>query len=597
MKSPKTEKNQVGIYQIEKAFFVEETFEDICGKIIKTANDKGGKYTPDRLLSNDKYSSYKMSIYYQTKDDVIPRWRNFLKRLLADEASIHNLKSITHSFLLFIEYKGVMYAITGGIGFFALDNFISQSFGMEILARLIKKNSQVIKHTQQRGVSGNLLGQTRFYRGDQRLSDEKEFGKIFKEVRASLDKDVLKKTFGFKEIELTNKGSGCLAKNSFQINKVVDIDELLRIITKLTDLLEKEPNFPINSVELIKGKNQEITSLLLGLEARLIDKLYEHYNNETECDFDLCHVQFDKYLTALSYFAYTNNIDEGIQLNGAISLTELFKKLKEKYDHEVKDVDFFRNFILKYQFIETQDDNGEFLTKDSVYNHIHGEIEYNGSSYFLIDKQWYRIKDAFVNNLNLSCNELLEDAWDDFLITAPFTHKVERHFNESFIGQDGTIVLDTITSDNIEACDILKYDNNSIHLIHVKQGFNNSIRDLAAQISIAARRISEDRKTGYEYLRAIERRAKRGKTSPNIYLQKVGNQVFPTGGLKSLFEQKRDSNICFCLAFLDTAKSNRSLKNNIVEYDSNIAKYALIELKNEVRQHGFDFKIIQLKSK
>jgi hypothetical protein len=62
-----------------------------------------------------------------------------------------------------------------------------------------------------------------------------------------------------------------------------------------------------------------------------------------------------------------------------------------------------------------------------------------------------------------------------------------------------------------------------------------------------------------------------------------------------LFQGKRDKEIVFCLAFVDTAESNRELRTQIELFHSNIAKYAIIELKNQIKQMGFDFKIIQLK--
>ena len=79
------------------------------------------------------------------------------------------------------------------------------------------------------------------------------------------------------------------------------------------------------------------------------------------------------------------------------------------------------------------------------------------------------------------------------------------------------------------------------------------------------------------------------------YRKQVANQMFPRNGLKSLFDQKREKDICFCLAFVDTSGNDRCLKESIEMFDSNIAKYSLIELKNGIKQYGFDFKIIQLK--
>jgi uncharacterized protein (TIGR04141 family) len=198
--------------------------------------------------------------------------------------------------------------------------------------------------------------------------------------------------------------------------------------------------------------------------------------------------------------------------------------------------------------------------------------------------------------LNVECTEILNQVWDDTLIAEPFNLKEdEREYNSKFIDQNGMLVFDTITPENIELCDILKYDNEFIHLIHVKKGFNNSIRDLAAQVSIAAKRIMRDRKSGYKYITEVELQTKRGSVSKSEYLKKLSSQSFPMKGLQEIFEKKLDKKIGFCLAFIDTAKADRNLKTNIELFDSNIAKYSLIELRREINSLGFDFKVIQLK--
>lgn len=77
-----------------------------------------------------------------------------------------------------------------------------------------------------------------------------------------------------------------------------------------------------------------------------------------------------------------------------------------------------------------------------------------------------------------------------------------------------TLVFDTVTPENIEACDILKWDDEFVYVIHVKKGFDTSMRDLAAQVSITAKRIRNDRKTDYDYLEVCS--AKRCRDEPAL---------------------------------------------------------------------------------
>ncbi len=47
---------------------------------------------------------------------------------------------------------------------------------------------------------------------------------------------------------------------------------------------------------------------------------------------------------------------------------------------------------------------------------------------------------------------------------------IEGDYNLTYKGDIKTIVLDTLTPDGIEPCDILKYDDNdNVYLFHVKK--------------------------------------------------------------------------------------------------------------------------------
>ena len=242
----------------------------------------------------------------------------------------------------------------------------------------------------------------------------------------------------------------------------------LRIIKRLNTLLNKEPNFTINNVELISGKSPGYRQTISDLEEKLIETLYNHYLNETEPDFDFCHKDFEKYRNA-SYYIISDGTDK-IVSEESIRIQDILKILKKEVTCYIQDFVDFKKFILLKYMIETQDDDSNVLTRGFILDHIHGEISLNANLYFLIDKKWYRVNEAFVSELNFECKQLVADAWDDKLIMSPFNHKTERDFNASFIGQQGVLVFDTITYENIEACDILKTDGKNIYLIHIKKG-------------------------------------------------------------------------------------------------------------------------------
>ena len=192
---------------------------------------------------------------------------------------------------------------------------------------------------------------------------------------------------------------------------------------------------------------------------------------------------------------------------------------------------------------------------------------------------------------------MLRDTWDKKLLSQKFDlAQDERIFNQLHINMPGTLVLDTVTPENIECCDILFYDLDNITFVHVKKGFNNTIRDLASQVSIAAKRIKETIYTDYAYLEKVESLAKT-PVKKDTLRNAIAAQKFPQNGLVSLFKQNPRPKIMFCLAFVDTAKSSRSLFSEITKFGSNIAKYSLIELSQDLRMMGFGFKVVQIEKK
>lgn len=125
---------------------------------------------------------------------------------------------------------------------------------------------------------------------------------------------------------------------------------------------------------------------------------------------------------------------------------------------------------------------------------------------------------------------------------------------------------------------------------------DNSVRELASQVIIAANRIRQDMKTGYKYLHALQTMTekKTGKIPvPRGWLP----QKFPVKGVHSLFEGKNNSDIVFCLAFVDTVDAKRVLKGNVAKFDSSIAKYSMMDLGRRLRSWGFGYKVIQLQRK
>jgi uncharacterized protein (TIGR04141 family) len=579
----------VTIYEIEREQFEKLDADDTMGEIVRQLEVDGTNLTKINLANQD-FGEFSVSLFSFSKF-YPPTWLKFLTPIIHKDDPISKSRNRIFSFIGFIAYKKRIYAIAGGYGSFEIEQFTKSDFGLEIIVKLFEPDNRVIKSIQQRGVTGIVLGQTRYYRGDQRFSDENQFGQIFKQVQAELDKHHLVHSFGFSKEGLRKESAGCLAKSSFKINKAIDFDELLNLIKKIDNILGRPSKFTLNKVLHLRGKRFE--DLVEELSDEMYKQVFNDYKAGIEPDFEICHSKFEQYLTAEKYILELSSKEFG-KYDDRPGWSQIIIDIKNKKFLEDKDyVDFKHSVLLRK--MASYDASNTRVTYDTVFDHMNGELIHKGNSYFHIDKGWYRIDPTFIDDLNRQCTSMLNnDVWDTTTITQKFDiTQDEKIFNQSYLNKPGALVLDTITPENIECCDILLYNNDRICFVHVKKGFNNTMRDLAAQVSIAAKRIRETVHSNFKYLEKVETMAKTSVKKDTLR-NAIAAQKFPPNGLVKLFKQSPRPRISFCLAFVDSANNSRSLLTNITKFESNIAKYSLIELSQDLRLMGFDFKVVQI---
>lgn len=537
----------VTIYEIEREQFEKLDEEDTAGEIVRRLRASGTDLI-DIPLGNSEFGEFTVNLYSLSKP-YPPTWLKFLSPIIDTNAAILDSKNQIYSFIGFISYKERIYAIAGGYGSFEIEQFTKPDFGLEIIVRLFEKESRVIKSIQQRGVTGIVLGQSRYYRGDQRFSDENQFGQIFRQVQAELDSKYLVNSFGFSKDDLRKETAGCLAKSSFKINKAISFNELLNLLKRIDIILEQPEKFTLNKVIHLRGKRFE--KLIEELDDEMCKQIFEKYKIGQIPDFEICHSNFEQYLTAEKYTLELSG-KEFIDFFHRPSWLPIISEIKKKNSIEDEDYLYFKYSVLMRKLASFNISNNR-ITYDTLFDHLNGELFYKGNSYFHIDKGWYQIDATFIADLNTQCSSMLIDAWDTKLIKHRFDiTNDEDVFNQLYLNQPGALVLDTVTPENIECCDILLYDQDNITFVHVKKGFSNTMRDLAAQISIAAKRIRETIHSDFKYFDEVEKMA-RTYVKKDPLRNAIAGQKFPPKGIANLFKQTPRPKITFCLAFVDTA--------------------------------------------
>ena len=576
-------KLQIGVYKIE-----EKNLDNLSAII----EEKG--YS-NQELENEEISEYRLKLFYQNKP-THPKWKDFFRSVAkANQDIFKKNKSWIEGFilLLFNEEKDNLYAVTGGPGYFIIQEHIYDDFGIDVFARLIKKEDKILKATKEKSVVGSILGTTKHFRKNFNLFETDSFGKIYQELKASLDKKILTDKLGFAENDI-KKESVCIAKSSFKINKAISFEHLLKIIRGCESILETELPISINNMEkLIKKKDQE---LIQSLDTELLNQLWQR-NSEPQNSFafDLCHKDFERYLTASKYVvrkgASLNNFFGEFEFEELNDIDTLFTKIAESEKNPENKEEFIK--LMKSIKIYSYDEEDNDLTKGDLSAHLLGDVTHNNKKYFFIDKSWYRIKDAFINDLNEYCKSFINKNFHNRLDKNwNYSDENENQYNQKYIGEKNTIVLDKITPENIEPCDILKWDDKNLYLYHVKAGFGNKMRDVCSQIIIAANRINQDLNSSKKYIKKIYINLRK-KIGGESYFDEAGKQteIYSEDAFIRLFEK----NLVFVLAVLDISNDRIRDIKNIEEFKSNIAKFSLQELTKEMKGIDVDFRITQIR--
>ncbi len=590
-----SDKLQLGIYRIKEEINEFKKGEPPLKVVIgiqylqKLFKRKGYKEQEIQLNLSSDFNIY---LFFKRGSSDI-RWKEFMENVAAMHAAIlKHKKTNNESYILLCENSTTkrIYATTGGFGHTALQDIVEGDFGLEILSRLVKAEDKTLRSTKEKNLTGGILGEVKFFRNDYNLNENENFGNFYQELHSLLDKSSLIQTFGFSEDDI-DSGCLCVAKNSFTIKKSIDFQQLLEIIKNCENLINTvNPIVEINGVKkLTKGHK----ALIAKLNSELDNSIIESFHNiPTNISIELCHKDFDKYLHA-------DNFVFEFKIKGSTKEYTLEEPLKNIIEviHYVKNeepnlTDEKLLKLINTSHIRSKNNSGDIQTVDLLKNHFYTEIAYKGKSYFLSDSEWFEIKTSFTDKLNEQCKDFINENTSNIsLCPWDYQNEKENDFNAKHIGKSNFLVFDKFTPENIEVCDILHWDANNVYFIHVKAGFDNSMRDLSHQVYIAARRMKEDIKTGYKFVGKLYDSVinSTGKSNYSVYAKKQLNNLSRNDFIK-LFQKRKP---VFVLAVKDTANTTRNL-NKIEDFNSNIAKFSLQELVKNMRNLAIDFEICEL---
>lgn len=493
------------------------------------------------------------------------------------------------SIILFIDNGIDIFIVIGGNGFQQVVKIIDHTFGLRLLSKVISPNEDKILSINTRGVTGTRSGLSEQYRDEIRVADFAKFGKLPTEAHLTLSQKITDEYFSFLKSKPNEKIKIHVGK-SFKVKKSLTFDELKQLITELGFIMELEEQEYLSS--FIQESNPKL--IIENFQPLLINAIFNDFANKKRNNtnytqsfkFDFCNpnkiIEFysaDRYVitekSGDSYkpFAETNNKSEIYNL--------VLQRLISEFPGETKLFDF-QVFIQGLRVLAYQD--GKFSCSSSFLFHFTSEFSLGSQTVFLVDNKWYRLKNSFLKELNAEClSTLKRNKLSSGIFNLQYNlGETEYEYNLKYHDQDNYYVFDTITPQGIEMCDVLFTSEETTYLIHVKKGFDNSMRELTNQITLSARRLTTELKSeGSEYLNKLWESYSEKYPDKS----KIGFDEFLT-----FFDKK----IVYVLAFISQRVDNANIIDSFDRYRSNIAKYSLLECGIDLQEYRYELNICQI---
>lgn len=577
------------LYKIQDSLVLEENDNEVLiSKIVQTYNYKSGNsFEEINLSENSNIEGWSARLFSFTTDNKPPHWQEFLISIVKEESDLESIKIQYSSFVLFVYNTECVYVISKGYyGHFLLQDNIDSFFGMEVLARLVKKSTTEIKQIEQLGLFGIELGSQRFFRENHSLASEDDFGKIYKTMLASIEKEDFEK-LGIVQKRETTKKLSISGSSSLEVSSNFSYPELVTRIMKIENLLNNEEGVEFN--QFYRLPVSELRPIKAALNDALLGYAYEQYLNGESVDF-----------FSPNIFSYLKSVETQFynESSAAISIIEfsssknfhsIILQLVEDELIDSSNVETFKNSL--------KESKGEFkISGESFYsfassldNWICGEVEYLDKKYFKMDSSWYAYKESLDDYSNMFFRNFDFNTSVVPVNLNPWLTGHEGPYNESYIDTDNFIVGDRAYLNHIEMADIIKVTDDQIFLYHVKKGLGQDTRILINQINNAARSLTfykdEENSLGLKsYYKSVSNKHYGGGAITLSQNDKITN--LSETEFVNLFKSKRK----FSFVFVYGSNSSLSIQDELINTQSRIAKLSLIYLIRDMK--STDFKLL-----
>ena len=584
------QKINTSIYKIKDSI---NTEQELLNEIKEKINPKSSL----QCIEIDKYNFKGVLFSYKTT----PNWVKLINELLPED--FNETFEFVNSSISYILIKTIlaedknketeekitplkmnMYAITGGLGYTIISEFIEKNFGLNLVPRLIKTEDNVIQKVVEDRLMGNRIYTSRRNKSNTNLNFETDFSNVYRELEFSADEDILLK-LGVIDTNENKVNKKVISKDSFKVSVSLNISELNNLIERLYEISKEDAKFPLNYFTPAdkKGyKNSDIKKLFCSIIYESltedIDRDEENFNFEVVGQ-NIAEYPLNRKFELQSNIVPIRQIEEPINWKMIIDNLDT-NELSEGIIEEL----FYKSYLITY------DEDSKETQNIELNNCLDGFLKSENEVFYLRNGTWYVFNESFskiitekyqkiynkshdyVINHIINNYEILKEKFEEYQDKNKNVKVTESDYNIQFKDENSIIYADKCLVNNIEIADLIIQDENKLYLICLKQKFNGSgCRDLYGQIKSSYQLVQTKLKYDIENLLTQYHSKLITDTKKNtIDLNKF----------KKSFEK---SQVYYIAGFLENLKINTK---------SNYAKILSIDINNELNDNEFKFIIM-----
>ena len=500
-----------------------------------------------------------------------------LIKILAEDKNKETEEKIT-------PLKMNMYAITGGLGYTIISEFIEKNFGLNLVPRLIKTEDNVIQKVVEDRLMGNRIYTTRRNRSNTNLNFETDFSNVYRELEFSADEDILLK-LGVIDTNENKVNKKVISKDSFKVSVSLNISELNTLIERLYEISKEDAKFPLNYFTPAdkKGyKNSDIKKLFCSM---IYESLTEDIDRDEEnFNFEVVGQNIAEY-PLNAKFELQSNIFPIRQIEEPINWKMIIDKIdtNELSEGIIEEL-FYKSYLITY------DEDSKETQNIELNNCLDGFLKSENEVFYLRNGTWYVFNESFskiitekyqkiynkshdyVINHIINNYEILKEKFEEYQDKNKNVKVTESDYNIQFKDENSIIYADKCLVNNIEIADLIIQDENKLYLICLKQKFNGSgCRDLYGQIKSSYQLVQTKLKYDIENLLT------------QYHSKLITDTEKNTIDLNKFKKSFEESQVYYIAGFLENLKINTK---------SNYAKILSIDINNELNDNEFKFIIM-----